>query len=78
MSAAERASEASSVEQGNERAVRANGRASGPVLQAVFLVILAHSDMIGCKVSDLSGSGEDGRLLWISSILFFTFFPGEV
>ena len=41
--AAEGMSEASSPEQVNEgavRAVRANGRASGPVLQSVILVIL--------------------------------------
>ena len=38
VSAAEGASKASSPEQANEGAVRANGRASGPVLQSGFLV----------------------------------------
>ena len=46
MSAAERASEASSAEQVNEKAVQAkiaNGRASVPVLLSGFLVILDYS-----------------------------------
>ena len=65
MSAAERASKASRAEQ-------ANGRASGPVLQSRFLVILAHSASgkrndkrpkgYGRGV-DVTGSRTDGRLL---------------
>ena len=43
VSAAERASEVSSLEQANEWAVRANGRTWGPVVLSVFLVVLAHS-----------------------------------
>ena len=43
VSAAERASEASnSEEQASECAVQANRRASGPILQSGFSVILAH------------------------------------
>ena len=42
VSTAEGASEASSPEQANEWAVRANGRASGPVLQSVFLAVIDH------------------------------------
>ena len=45
MSAAEGASKASSPEQAQRvsgASERANGRASGPVLQSVFLVDLAH------------------------------------
>ena len=42
MSAAKPMSEAGRVEQANEQAVRASGRASGPVIQSVFLVNLDH------------------------------------
>ena len=42
MSAAEGASEASSPEQVSSASERANERASGPVLQSVFLTVLAH------------------------------------
>ena len=45
MSAAERVSEASNTEQVNERVVRTNGRASSPVLQSVFLAVLAQSGL---------------------------------
>ena len=44
MSAVERASGASIAEPANG-VVRANGRASGPVLRSVILVVLAHSEM---------------------------------
>ena len=47
MSSAEGASKASSPEQANKVSgvsERANGRASGPVLHSVFLVVLAHSE----------------------------------
>ena len=43
VSAAEGASEASSPKQANEWAVRANGRASGPVLKSLFLFVSDHS-----------------------------------
>ena len=43
VSEAEGPSVASSPEQGKERAVQANGRASGPVPQSGFLIFLAHS-----------------------------------
>ena len=43
MSAAEGASEASSPEQANELAMRANRRASGPVLASLFLFVPDHS-----------------------------------
>ena len=49
VSAGERAIEASRAEQAqrvNGASERANGRASGPVLQSVFLVVLAHSVMV--------------------------------
>ena len=46
MSAAERASEASRAEQANERAVRANEQASGPVLTSQFLPDLNHSEVV--------------------------------
>ena len=48
MSAAERASEASSVEQ----AVQANGAASGPVLSSGFLIIPGHSELQVQMVTD--------------------------
>ena len=49
VSAAERAREASRAKQAQRvsgASEQANGRASGPVLQSVFLVILAHSAML--------------------------------
>ena len=46
MSAAEGASEASSPEQVSGASERANGGASGSVLQSVFLAALAHSAMV--------------------------------
>ena len=45
VSAAEGTSEASSPEQANECAMRANGRVSGRVLSSGFSVALAHSAM---------------------------------
>ena len=50
MSAAERAVEASNAEQANECPVRANGRASSPVFQSVFLVVLAQSVSVGQNI----------------------------
>ena len=46
MSTAERASKASSAEQGNKRAVRSNRRASGPAFTSRFLAVLNHCDTL--------------------------------
>ena len=44
MSAAERAIEASSAEQGNDWAVWVNGRASGPIILSRFIAVLNHCE----------------------------------
>ena len=51
MTAAERASAASSMEQTNGASERANGRVSDPVLTSGFLIILDHSASIPCGVN---------------------------
>ena len=64
MCAAERASEASRAEQAqrvSRASERANGRVSDPVLQSVFLVILAYSARYlngGCVDVELLEDGE--------------------
>ena len=46
---------------------RANGRASGPILQSVFLVILAHSATdAGKRLAEsapLGGGQKEGRII---------------
>ena len=68
MSAAEPASR---VEQANERAVRANGRGSGPVLQSGFLVILTHSAIMNESILPFSSDAEPvSRFLTSFAVIF--------
>ena len=50
VSAAEGASKASSLEQANEWAVRANERTDGPVLQSVFLAVMDQNALAGPSI----------------------------
>ena len=47
-------------EEVSEASERANGRASGPVLLSVFLVVLAHSDLVGLR-QGVGMSSDAGR-----------------
>ena len=70
MSAAERASEASNVEQVNEWAVRVNEWMSGPVLRSRFLTVLHHCALAGFALlshknkREKPGKKERGKFFW--------------
>ena len=59
MRAAEQASEASSTEQVNERAVRANERGSGLMLTSGFMAVLTHSAHVNGYRSHLTTDIHD-------------------